>query len=147
MPTINNTIDIKATPDEVWAVLADMPATRQWLPGVVAARMDGNVRICEMADGQQVHEKISDVSAEQRSFRFEHVRVPLPVQRSSGTFTVTASGSAAALGLPSCSQSGSEQFALSPPDSGFFVLPRLAETDPYKYTFTIPVPPEPLKPK
>ena len=90
MPTINNTIDIKATPDEVWAVLADMPATRQWLPGVVAARMDGNVRICEMADGQQVHEKISDISAEQRSFRFEHVRVPLPVQRSSGTFTVIA---------------------------------------------------------
>jgi uncharacterized protein YndB with AHSA1/START domain len=90
MPTITNTIDIKATPDEVWAVLADMPATRQWLPGVVAARMDGNVRICEMADGQQVHEKISDTSAAQHSFRFEHVRVPLPVQRSGGTFTVTA---------------------------------------------------------
>jgi uncharacterized protein YndB with AHSA1/START domain len=90
VPTINNTIDIKATPDKVWAVLADMPATHQWLPGVVAARMDGNVRICEMADGPQVHEKISHISAEQRSFRFEHLRVPLPVQRSGGTFTVTA---------------------------------------------------------
>jgi uncharacterized protein YndB with AHSA1/START domain len=90
MATINNTIDIKATPDEVWAVLADMPATRQWLPGVVAVRMEGDVRICEMADGQQVREKISDISAEQRSFRFEHVRVPLPVQRSGGTFTATA---------------------------------------------------------
>jgi len=90
MPTITNAIDIKATPEDVWAVLADMPATRQWLPGVVAARMDGDVRICQMADGQQVHEKISDSSAEQRSFRFEHVRVPLPVQRSGGTFTVTA---------------------------------------------------------
>ena len=64
MPTITTTIDIKATPDKVWAVLADMPATRQWLPGVVAARMDGNVRICEMADGPQVHEKISHISAE-----------------------------------------------------------------------------------
>jgi len=90
MPTINNTIDIKATPDEVWAVLADMPATRQWLPGVVAARMDGNARICEMANGQEVREKISDISAEQRHFRFDHVRVPLPVQRSGGTFKVTA---------------------------------------------------------
>jgi uncharacterized protein YndB with AHSA1/START domain len=90
MPTISNTIDIKATPDEVWAVLSDMPATRQWLPGVATARMDGDVRICQMADGQQVHEKISDISAEQRSFGFEHIRVPLPVQRSGGTFTVTA---------------------------------------------------------
>ena len=90
MPTITNAIDITATPDDVWAVLADMPATRQWLPGVVATRMDGDVRTCQMADGQQIHEKISDTSAEQRSFRFEHLRVPLPVERSGGIFTVTA---------------------------------------------------------
>jgi uncharacterized protein YndB with AHSA1/START domain len=90
MPTFTTTIDIKATSDDVWAVLSDMPATRQWLPGVVAAQMDGDVRVCQMADGQQVREKISDNSAEQRSFRFEHVRVPLPVRRSGGTFTVTA---------------------------------------------------------
>jgi uncharacterized protein YndB with AHSA1/START domain len=90
MRTISNTIDIKASPDEVWVVLADMPATRQWLPGVVAARMDGDMRVCQMADGQQIHEKISHISANQRSFRFEHVRVPLPVQRSGGTFTVSA---------------------------------------------------------
>jgi uncharacterized protein YndB with AHSA1/START domain len=90
MRTITNVIDIKAAPDDVWAVLADMPATRRWLPGVVAARMDGDVRVCQMADGQQIHEKISDTSAERRSFRFEHVRVPLPVRSSGGTFTVTA---------------------------------------------------------
>jgi hypothetical protein len=53
------------------------------------------------------------------------------------TFTVTASGSAAAWGRPGCTQSGSMQFPLSPPDSGFFVLPRLTEADPYPYTFTI----------
>ena len=90
MPTITTTIDIKAAPHDVWAVLSDMPATRHWLPVVVAARMDGDVRVCQMADGQQVHEKISDNSAEQRSFRFEHLRIPLPVRRSGGTFTVTA---------------------------------------------------------
>lgn len=88
MPTISNTTDIEVTPDKVWAVLADMPATRQWLPGVVSACMDGDVRICRMADGQEVREKISDISAEQRRYQFEHVRVPLPVQRSGGTFTV-----------------------------------------------------------
>ena len=54
-------------------------------------------------------------------------------------FTLTASGSAFYFspGMSSCSMSGSAQFALSPEDSGFFVLPRLAETDPYKYVFTI----------
>jgi hypothetical protein len=90
MPTITNIIDIKAGPDDVWAVLADLPATRHWLPGVVTAAMSGDVRVCQMADGQEVHEKISDVSPERRSYRFEHLRVPLPVRQSGGTFAVTA---------------------------------------------------------
>src|SRR5436189_5016796 len=92
--TVTNTVDIKADPDDVWAVLADLPATRRWLPGVVAARVDGDVRVCTMTDGQEIHERISDLSAEQRSYRFEHLRVPLPVQRSGGTFTVTVGAAA-----------------------------------------------------
>jgi len=90
MPTITNTVDINASPDDVWAVLADLPATRYWLTGVAVARMDGDIRVCQMADGQEVHEKISEVSAERRSYRFEHLQVPLPVRRSGGTFTVTS---------------------------------------------------------
>lgn len=89
MPTITNTIEIKARADEVWAVLADLPATRSWLPGVVAARMEGDLRVCTMADGQEIHERISDVAPENRSLRFEHVQVPLPVRHSAGRFTVT----------------------------------------------------------
>lgn len=90
MPTITNTIDIKANPDDVWAVLSDMPATRHWLPGVVAAHMAGDVRICRMADAGEVHERISDIAPERRSYRFEHLRVPLPVRQSAGSFAVTA---------------------------------------------------------
>ena len=89
MPTITNAIDVNANPDAVWRVLGDLPATRDWLPGVVSVRIDGDVRICRMADGQEVHEKISDVSHEHRSYRFEHLRVALPVRRSGGVFTVT----------------------------------------------------------
>jgi uncharacterized protein YndB with AHSA1/START domain len=90
--TIVNTVEIDAEPDRVWAVLADFPATRQWLPGVVAARMDGehgDLRVCTMADGQEIHEQISDVSPERRSYRFTHVKVALPVRGSQGSFTVT----------------------------------------------------------
>lgn len=92
--TVINTVDISADPDDVWAVLADLPATRSWLPGVVAARVDGDVRVCTMADGQEIREQISDLSAERRSYRFEHLRVPLPVERSGGTFTVTPGAAA-----------------------------------------------------
>jgi hypothetical protein len=61
MPSITNTIHINARRDDVWAALADMPATRHWLPGVTAVRMDGDLRI-------------SDISPDRRSYRFEHVR-------------------------------------------------------------------------
>ena len=88
MPTIRNTITIEATPDDVWAVLSDLQGTRNWLPGVVSARMDGSMRVCTTTGGQEIHERISDVSDDGRSFRFAHVRVPLPVRRSGGTFTV-----------------------------------------------------------
>src|SRR5262245_13510626 len=89
MKTITNTVTIAATPEQVWSVLSDLTATRQWLPGVVSARMYGPVRVCAMADGQEVHERISDVSDEERSYRFAHVRVPLQVRDSGGRFAVT----------------------------------------------------------
>ena len=87
--TVTNVVDVNADPDDVWAVLADLPATRWWLPGVVAARLDGDVRVCTMADGQEIHERISELAPELRGYRFEHLRVPLPVKQSYGTFAVT----------------------------------------------------------
>lgn len=48
---------------------ADLPATRHWSPGVVATEMDGDVRVCRMADGQEGHERISDIEPERRSHR------------------------------------------------------------------------------
>jgi hypothetical protein len=50
--------------------------------------MDGSLRVCTTAGGQEIHERINDVSDDGRSFRFAHGRVPLPVRRSGGTFTV-----------------------------------------------------------
>jgi uncharacterized protein YndB with AHSA1/START domain len=86
MPTISTSVTIDAAPEDVRAALSDLTATRSWLPGVVEARMDGDVRICRMADGQEVHERILEVSDDR--LRFEHLRVGLPVHRSNGTFTV-----------------------------------------------------------
>jgi len=96
MPHVTNTIEINASPEEVWAVLGDLTATRDWLPGVVSASLDGSTRICVMADGTQIHEEISSHSDELRSYRFRHLRTPLPVRDLHGSFTVAddASGSA-----------------------------------------------------
>lgn len=86
--TVVNTVQIKATAGEVWAVLGDLAACRQWLPGVVEAHVDGDIRTCVMTDGQQVREQISAFDDTGRSFRFRHLLVGLPVRASGGVFTV-----------------------------------------------------------
>jgi len=88
--TVTNRVEIKASPDEVWAVLSDLSSTRHWLPGTVDTQVDGDVRVCRMADGQEIHERISDVDPGTRSYRFEHLRAALPVRSSGGAFAVAA---------------------------------------------------------
>jgi uncharacterized protein YndB with AHSA1/START domain len=88
---LRNTIVIDATPDEVWAVLGELAATNQWLPGVVKAELKGSRRVCTMADGSEIHEEISDYLPHERSFAYRHVQVPLPVKESGGSFVVEPS--------------------------------------------------------
>jgi len=88
MPHLTDTIEINASPDAVWAVLGDLSATPDWLPGTVSARVENGTRICVMADGSRVHEQIDNYSTEARRYDWKHLQVPLPVRDSHGTFTV-----------------------------------------------------------
>jgi uncharacterized protein YndB with AHSA1/START domain len=88
---LRNKIVIDATPEQVWAVLGELAATDEWLPGVVKAELKGSRRVCTMADGSEIHEEISDHVPEQKSFRYRHVQVPLPVKDSGGSFVVEPS--------------------------------------------------------
>jgi uncharacterized protein YndB with AHSA1/START domain len=88
MALLRNTVAIDATPAAVWEVLGDLAATTEWLPGTVAARMDGTIRTCTTADGFDIREEISDYSPERRSYRFRHLAVPMPMTSSGGTFSV-----------------------------------------------------------
>lgn len=90
--TVVNAVDINAGPRDVWAVLGDLAATRDWLPGVVSARVEGDLRVCVMADGQEVHEEISQYDSQRHGFSFRHVRTGLPVRALRGTFAVRGKG-------------------------------------------------------
>lgn len=90
MTRLRNTIVIDASPEEVWTILGDLAATPEWLPGTVAARMEGPVRVCTTADGGEIREEIGGYSPERRTYRYRHLAVPLPVKGSSGRFLVEA---------------------------------------------------------
>jgi hypothetical protein len=50
--------------------------------------MEGSTRICTTADGFDIREEISAYEPEQRSFRYQHLQVPMPVENSAGSFVV-----------------------------------------------------------
>ncbi len=92
MRNIDEKIEIAAPADEVWSILGDPATAHRYVPGIASSSMEGSTRICITADGHEIRETISDLSAEERSYRYEHVVTPLPVKLSRGRFTVTGSG-------------------------------------------------------
>ena len=91
---IQHRIKIEASPDQVWAVLGDLARAPEYVPGIVAAKVEGRQRLCVDAYGNEIREEISDYSEAQRSYTFKHLQAPLPVKRSQGKFTVEAEGEA-----------------------------------------------------
>ena len=92
MRSIREAIAVEAPPERVWAVLGDPAAASRYVPGIARSRMEGAVRVCEMADGQEIREVISDLVPERRSYRYQHVKTPMPVRLSRGRFWVEAAG-------------------------------------------------------
>lgn len=90
MRKLREEIEIKAAPDRVWAIVGDPTTAHRYVPGVASARLHGATRVCVTAEGHELHELITDRSDETRSYRYEHVKTPMPVKRSVGGFTVAA---------------------------------------------------------
>jgi mxaD protein len=89
---IDNDIVIARPPEDVWAILGDLPGAARWVPGVAAARMEGMRRICTLEDGGEIHEEITDFSDERRRYAYDQVVHPLGFKRSEGTLAVDAAG-------------------------------------------------------
>jgi carbon monoxide dehydrogenase subunit G len=91
MPTFRHTIDISATPEQVWEVLGDLTSVDRWVPGVTAVTRTATGRVCTFADGRTLDEQILDYSPQDRSYRYViDGAAPVPVRENVGRFTVEA---------------------------------------------------------
>ena len=88
MPTFSESLEINASPEEVWAVLGDLASVAQWIPGVTAVSLDGMSRVCTFDDGHTQHEQISDYSPNAHCYRYRIEGAPLPVTDNIGSFAV-----------------------------------------------------------
>jgi uncharacterized protein YndB with AHSA1/START domain len=88
MPSFRHTIDIAATPEQVWRVLGDLTSVDRWIPGVTAVTRTDTGRVCTFDDGHVQDEQILDYSPQTYSFRYVIDGAPLPVRDNTGAFTV-----------------------------------------------------------
>jgi ketosteroid isomerase-like protein len=87
MPTIQRDVAIARSPDEVWALLRDLTAVTEWVPGISGARVDGARRICTTADGTEIHEEL-ELDDGSRTYTYTQLVHPFGFKASRGTLAV-----------------------------------------------------------
>jgi hypothetical protein len=92
MPSVENRFDLDLDPEHAWRILGDLSDAASWVPGVVTAHVDGDLRVCMTADGQEIQERLSSVEGEPMAYRYEHLVTPAPVRDSWGILCVRPTG-------------------------------------------------------
>jgi hypothetical protein len=78
---VTETIVIAASPDAVWVVAGDAGAIADWVPAIESSRLDGDVRHATFAGGGgDARERIVEHDAAARSYSYEYLTGPLPLE-------------------------------------------------------------------
>src|SRR5215207_2565171 len=97
MPRVENRFDLDLSPEQAWRIVGDLSDAASWVPGVVTARVDGDLRVCVTGDGQEIRERLGSVDGESMAYRYEHLVTPAPVRDNWGILRVRPSGRGSAV--------------------------------------------------
>jgi carbon monoxide dehydrogenase subunit G len=90
MASAQAAIDIKRSPDEVWATIGDFGGIADWMPGIESCRVEGENRILAMT-GMEITERLVSNSDDDHTQTYCIVS-GVPVESHQATITVTADG-------------------------------------------------------
>jgi carbon monoxide dehydrogenase subunit G len=90
MASAQAAIDIKRSPDEVWATIGDFGGIANWMPGIESCRVEGENRILAMT-GMEITERLVSNSDDAHTQTYSIVS-GVPVESHQATITVTADG-------------------------------------------------------
>lgn len=89
-------VTIDRTPDEVWALVGRFEGLDEWMPGIDACEMDGDVRKLQTM-GMEIHEQLKHRDETARRISYSIVQSPLPLEHHLATITVIPEGSGSRL--------------------------------------------------
>jgi carbon monoxide dehydrogenase subunit G len=84
-------VTIARTPDDVWALVGRFEGLDEWMPGIDACEMDGDVRKLQMM-GMEIHEQLKGRDEAARQISYSIVKSPMPLEHHLATLTVTPDG-------------------------------------------------------
>ena len=90
MASAQAAIDIKKSPDEVWAIIGDFGGIDSWMPGVESCRLEGENRIIAMS-GMEITERLVTTSDDTHTQTY-CITDGVPVEFHQATITVTPNG-------------------------------------------------------
>lgn len=99
MRTIQSKVTINQPKDKVWAILSDLTAMRNYMPGIQSVRFTseskrgvGTARHCIFDDGVELHEKVYQWD-EGNGYTLETTQfVKVPMKSNQITFSLTSDG-------------------------------------------------------
>jgi hypothetical protein len=94
--TVNVTKVIDASSDDVWAAIGGIDGLDRWFPVIDSCKVEGDgvgaMRTMEVSGGGRIVDRIDEIDADARRFRYARLEFPLPVQRYMGTVLVQTAG-------------------------------------------------------
>ena len=114
MPKVTMSTKIAANADQLWQAIGGFGKIADWHPAVAKSKVEGegkgSVRTLQMVGGGTMTERLEEVNANERIYRYSIVSGPLPVanyesevhvtDNGDGTSTVQWSSSFDAAGVP-----------------------------------------------
>src|SRR5215472_9879858 len=87
-------IDIPASPDQVWQLIGGFNSLPDWLPYILKSELHDSGRLRRLADrtGGQIVERLEAFDNAARSYSYSIVQSPFPVTRYLATLQVLSTG-------------------------------------------------------
>jgi hypothetical protein len=80
MGQVRETIEISASPEDVWALAGDPGRIGDWVPSLAESRLEDDHRACTTQEGGEIAERILERSDEGRYYVYEITDSPLPLR-------------------------------------------------------------------
>lgn len=84
-------VTIARSPEDVWAVVGRFEGLDEWMPGIDACEMDGDVRKLQTM-GMEIHEQLKERDEAAKRISYSIVKSPMPLEHHLATLTVTPEG-------------------------------------------------------